>query len=274
LPLIPFFLLIRSLPASLGLCALLPLVLSVSARADASGCPASGAARASVRSVTERLEIGLADGRQLRLAGLEAPDATPDDAELGGRSRAFLEAKLAGKEIAFEILSQKPDRWGRFPAMVFAGTDGVSLAEELLENGLARLVPDQVRIACETRYQAAEARARKARPGLWQDAYYALLGTQDRDAFAEHAGSFIQAEGKLTDVKAGPTRTYLIFGPRRRGHLVVTVLQRNVKNFENAGLQFKDLIGQTLHVRGLLETRFGPEIEISRPGDLSVMRAE
>jgi len=224
--------------------------------------------------VTERLELILRDGRQLRLAGIEAPEATPDDAELGSRSRAFVEERLKNSEIAFESLSAKPDRWGRFPALVFAGGDGISLTEELLANGLARLVPDQIRIPCEPKFQAAEAAARKAHLGLWQDPYYALLGTQDRAGFAEHAGSFIQAEGRLSDVKAGPTRITLIFGPRRRGHLVVTVLQRNVKNFENAGLQFKDLIGQTLHVRGLLETRFGPEIEISRPTDLSVVRAE
>jgi len=247
--------------------------MAIAQAATSLDCAQTGTARARVQSVSERLEFLLADGRQLRLAGLEAPEATPDDSDIGARSRAFIEERLTAGEITFAILSPKPDRWGRLAAMVFAG-DGTLLAEVLLAQGYARLMPDQAAIPCESRLQAAEAEARKARLGLWQDPYYAMLGTQDRVAFAEHAGSFIQAEGKLTDVKAGPARTTLIFGPRRQGHLVVTVLQRNVKNFENAGLQFKDLIGQTLHIRGLLETRFGPEIEISRPADLSVVRAQ
>jgi hypothetical protein len=53
--------------------------------------------------------------------------------------------------------------------------------------------------------------------------------------------------------------------------LAVTILQRNVKIFEAAGLHFHDLIGQTFRISGMLETRFGPEIELTQPGEIELI---
>jgi hypothetical protein len=114
----------------------------------------------------------------------------------------------------------------------------------------------------------AEKAARAAGLGLWSDPYYAVVSATDAASFEERGGSFILAEGTVTEVRDAPTRVTLFFGPRRRSSLAVTILQRNVKIFEAAGLHFHDLIGQTLRVRGLLETRFGPEIELTGPGEI------
>ncbi len=177
------------------------------------------------------------------------------------------------------MLDTRADRWGRFASIVFAvpvsgGAGQVSVAEGLVAQGLARVVPDQHKNPCEAAFLKAEKAARAAVLGLWKDPYYAVVAAAEGTAFAERAGSFVIAEGRVTEVRDGTSRTSLFFGPRRRDRLAVTILQRNVKIFEAAGLHFHHLIGQTLRVRGLLETRFGPEIEVSQPSEIELVAEE
>jgi endonuclease YncB( thermonuclease family) len=238
--------------------------------------PKAGSSHATVTGVNERLELSLADGRILRLAGIEAPGPTPADPDLAARGRDWLKAWIENQDIFFESADSRPDRWGRIPASVFAsgqedGTSLISVEKRLLEQGFARIVPDQHKTPCAELMIFAERGAQTAGLGLWSDPYYVVAAATDADAFAERAGSFIIAEGKLSDVRQISTRTMLFFGPHRRSHLTVTILQRNIKIFEAAGLHFHDLIGQTLRVRGMLETRFGPEIELTQPNEIELI---
>jgi hypothetical protein len=145
------------------------------------------------------------------------------------------------------------------------------VGERLLEQGFARVVPDQHKISCDKQMMQIEGMARTAGRGLWSDPYYAVIEATDSTAFAERAGSFILAKGRLTAVRETSTRMMLIFGANRSSSLAVTILQRNVKIFEVAGLHFHDLIGQTLRVRGMLDTRFGPEIELTHPTEIELI---
>jgi len=256
-----------------GLCA-----TAAKETAVAASCAPKGVTQAKAVSINDRLELTLADGRVLRIAGIEAPAATPSDPDLGIKARDWLAAWLENQTIFYGVLDERPDRWGRYAAVVFAarvsddassqGTSLVPAGESLAGQGFARVVPDQHKLACGERLLQAEKAARTAGLGLWSDPYYAVVSATDVAAFEEHAGSFILAEGQLTEVRDAPARMTLFFGPRRRTSLAVTILQRNVKIFEAAGLHFHDLIGQTLRVRGLLEMRFGPEIELTNPSEV------
>jgi endonuclease YncB( thermonuclease family) len=272
---------VRGLRFPIGRCGLLIFSLAAALPGlclakDMDGACASKGAHAVVTSVDERLELTLADRRVLRVTGVEPPGPTPSDPELGTKARDWLADWLQNQDIVFQLSDSHADRWGRYAAAVFAPRSAadltvISVAERLLEQGFARKMPDQYKIACEDRLLQAEKAARDAKRGLWDDPYYGVVAATDAAAFAEHAGSFILAEGKLADVRDFSTRTELLFGPHRHGTLAVTILQRNVKIFEAAGLHFRDLIGQTLRVRGLLETRFGPEIELTHPSDLELV---
>ncbi len=238
-------------------------------------CAPKAGSHAVVTAINDRLELTLADGRLLRIGGLEAAGATPDDADLGARARDWLAAWLENRDILYELLDAQPDRWGRYPAAVFAvpvsgDATPVSAGESLVWQGFARVAPDQHKNPCEKRFLEAEKAARTAQLGLWNDPYYKIIAAGDAAAFIEHAGSFILAEGRVTEVRDGSARKMLFFGPRR-DHLSVTIMQRNVKIFEAAGLHFHGLIGQTLRVRGLLETRFGPEIEATDPSEVEII---
>lgn len=66
----------------------------------------------------------------------------------------------------------------------------------------------------------------------------------------------------------------LYFGPRQGWDFSVTVLPRNSKAFDAAYAALAGLTGRTVRVRGLLDTRFGLQIELSNPDDIEMTGQE
>lgn len=240
----------------------------------AGACPSAGMRNAKVAKIDERLDLTLEDGESLHLAGLDPPQPTRDSPDLPEKAQAIL-AKLLGAGIDFIPLASEPDRWGRMPAFVFLsakpGEAAEQLANVILAQGLARYIPVPEARPCRTEFLAAEAIARNAKIGLWRDPYYAIIQATDRAALADKAASNVLVEGHLLSIDSTRFRTTLFFtAPPTRG-FSVTVMQRNVAIFERSGLNFHALIGRSFRVRGLLDMRFGPQIEISSPDEIELL---
>ena len=221
-------------------------------------CPAQGESSARVTGVDERLDIALSDGRILRLAGLDPPRPTPEAPERDGEARAKLAAKIRGQEITFTSLAQKPDRWGRIPVLAFWDSpeeNERSISVFLLRAGLARVKPQAEIRPCLKAWLAAEAEARAGRLGLWADPYYAIIAADDSSGFAEKAATDVIVEGRLANVVSSPMGLRLKFGSGHDRGFSVIILQRNVRIFEQAAMKFNSLVGRSLRVRGLLDTR-------------------
>ncbi|MFZ0184398.1 MAG: pentapeptide repeat-containing protein, partial [Nitrosotalea sp.] len=124
---------------------------------------------------------------------------------------------------------------------------------------------------CRDALLAAEAGARSAGLGLWADPYYAVIAAADRVSFAEKAGTVVIVEGRITGIADRRPRIMLYFGPRQGWDFSVTVFPRNSKAFEAAYAAAEGLSGRQVRVRGLLETRFGPQIEISDPDEIETI---
>lgn len=261
--------------AGLGAAALF-CALAVRAEAGCASAPGDRAAGTGrVTAVNQRLELTLADGRLLKLAGLDPPRPTPGRPDLDLASGAELAEWLVGKEVSFRLVETRPDRWGRLAAEVVLPPAGAApalpVAEAALGEGLARFEPAGAPSACRAELLAAEQSARAGALGLWADPYYAVIAASDHDAFAERAGTSVLVEGRVTDVEPSPYRTTLRFGPRRYWDFSVTILQRNTKIFSAAGLSLESFKGRTIRVRGLLDMRFGPQIEISGPEEIEAV---
>ncbi len=240
-------------------------------------CPAEGGTSGRVVAVDERLELTLENGIQLKIAGVDPPRPTPGDPDLDFRARDQLAHWLVGQEILFRPFEPGPDRWGRVIAFVFAAapesTNGpgpahLPVGEALIDAGLARYEPSAAARPCRSALLAAEAGARASGLGLWADPYYGIIAAADRSSFAEKAGSSVIVEGRITGIASRRPRITLYFGRRQGGDFSVTILPRNSKTFEAAYTNLASLAGQTVRVRGLLDTRFGPQIEISDPDEL------
>lgn len=264
----------------MGWLALVTCVVGQAPHTRAQTCPAAGAETVTIAAVEDRLELRLADGRRLRLAGLDPALPTPGDPDLGDKAKAGLARLVAGRPLAVTLLARQPDRWGRLPAFVThpdettpGGLPG-GLTVAALAKGLGRVLDEPVARACHAALLAAESRARQGRLGLWADPYYAVLAVDDRASFAERSATIVLVEGRLRAVESGPFRTKLRFyaaDDRWRETLTAVVLPRMMKTFEGQGVDVRSLIGKTLRLRGLLDLRFGPQIELTRPDQIEIV---
>ncbi len=243
-------------------------------------CPDEGSHRGRVAAVNERLELTLEGGIRLKIAGVDPPRPTPGDPDLDVRTRDRLAQWLLGKDIFFRPVDANLDRWGRLPAFVFApGAEPANTPEKpslpvaaaLIDAGLARYEPSAAARPCRIALLAAEDGARAAGLGLWADPYYAVIAAADRLSFAEKAGTVVIVEGRVTGIADRRPRIMLYFGPHQGWDFSVTIYSHNSKAFDAAYAALAGLTGRMVRVRGLLDTRFGPQIEISNPDEIEII---
>ena len=99
-------------PLAIIAAALLPLAASPVMAQETCKLKALGTVEAA--TVREGRTLALADGREVRLVGIEAAD--------GGR--AALQDLVRGRPLRLEGVSTEPDRYGRLVAFAYAGDDG------------------------------------------------------------------------------------------------------------------------------------------------------
>ncbi len=64
---------------------------------------------------------------------------------------------------------------------------------------------------------------------------------------------------------------YVNFGRRWSEDFTATVLRRNERSLTASGLKLRSLGGRTVRVRGVVEERGGPWIEITRPEQIEIL---
>lgn len=260
--------------AALCLAAALPLAgLPADGAAQAAPCPQGPAESARVADINARGELVLTDGRLVRLAGLETL-GPPSDAERFTAIAAEIALWLKDRNILLRPLAAKPDRWGRIAAQVFGPVSDTPapaapayINEALIAAGLLRVQPGPEPNDCLQQLYAAETEARAAAFGLWADPANAPVDTADTEALAARSGLFTLVEGRARRIGQGRFRVYIDFG-QGRGDFSLTLPKRLAQRFAKAGHPLEGLAGKRLRARGVIDTRFGPQIEISGPDDI------
>ncbi len=226
-------------------------VLSVLA-AGATKASVCGAVRdqAVIASVDASGEMVFADGRRSRFGGLaSAPDAA-----------ATLKA-FVGRKFGVALSAPRPDRWGRLIVDLATSTAARSRSISCFA-GLAWVRPEFETEACDAERLEAEAAARAAEEGVWAD-QHAILDAGDRAALDAADGRFVLVEGVVRRVGVGRAKVYLDFAGR--GGFSVVVARKAEPLFARRGIDLKALIGRKILVRGVLDDRFGPRIEVADP---------
>ncbi len=222
--------------------------------------PAPGDAAVTLGAVSEEGDVALADGRVLRLAGLDwavAPGAPGRPAH----ARAALLAWATAPVLLHPL--GEPDRWGRVPALLFRAGPPAEAGAMLARDGFARVAPDGSVHACAAARLAAEGEARAAGRGLWGEPARAVLGPGDAAGLAAQAGGMAIVQGIL-HVHESRGALYLALGRDRRGFAAV-VSRRDVRAFAKAGLDLRDYEGTPVRLRGDLDARFGPRMRLTDP---------
>jgi endonuclease YncB( thermonuclease family) len=243
-------------------------------------CGGAVIATGEVARVVDGKTFVLADGREARLAAIEAPPATPSDpneehAAAGLAAKTALEAILLRQFVILKAAGSGFDRYGRLVAEAFVGRDAENWVQyEILTKGYALVAPGGDNATCVTFLRGAERRARADGLGLWGDPYFVLKEAQYPDDVLTELGRFALVSGKVISVNESGGLVYLNFGRRWTESFTVTVAKRNQRAFTAAGLDPTKLTGRQIEVRGFIEERGGPAIEASRPEQIEIVGRE
>ena len=218
--------------------------------------------RRSAKGVKSRFPTG----GEWRIAGLDLPVPSRGDPALAAAARDLLTKLFVGREAALTLVSAAPDRWDRALGDLGAPvSDGApaSAAEALLAAGLARVRPEYETRGCEAGRLALESAARAKGLGVWRDPDYVVLAAADLAALARRDGRFLIVEGTVRRIGFGRARLYLDLGGRSA--LSVVASRKTQAAFQAVGAPLTALAGEKIRVRGVLDSRFGPQLEIVDP---------
>jgi endonuclease YncB( thermonuclease family) len=246
--------------ASIGCCGLM-LAIMARAEASASACMLAPQGEGRVEAIIDARSFRMQDGREVRLAGIE-PVATRRDTAI-----ATLTGVLLDREVTLHGDSDAPDRYGRQPAFVFLAESATSVQELLLSEGEALVAAETGAAPCRTALLAAEANARRARRSVWAEPA-AIKNAENSGDILAAMGQFALVEGKVVSVREAGTTVYLNFGRRWTRDFAVTISRRVGAAFEAAGIALKSLENKRIRVRGWVEQRGGPRIEIRQIGQI------
>jgi endonuclease YncB( thermonuclease family) len=241
-------------------------------------CGGRSEAPAEVARVIDGRSFLLADGREVRLAAIETPLPVPGDedevrAEAALAAKTALETLVSHREVDLHIVGAGPDRYGRLNAFAFIRIpSGDALVQhEMVAAGYALASPVAAAATCRIYLRNAERDARTGRLGLWGNPYYEVkYAANPADVLAEQ-GRFALVHGRVTSVRESSGIVYVNFGRHWSEQFTVTILKRNEGIFVGAGLTPKALAGRDVEVRGWIEERGGPAMEVTRPEQIEVV---
>ena len=244
--------------------------------ASADSCRPTRVEAAKDAVANERLEIELADGRVIRLAGVESPLVRGAD-PAAMQSAADDLALWTSTPISVSILKDQPDRWGRVEGRAFIAEKGFapdllpSLSEAIIDAGLARVDPSTETRPCLDRLYLAEQRARFAGRGLWTDPAFAVLDASQPQEFKGNAGTVAIIEGRVASVRAGRGVTFVNLGEGGPQSPALILGREALRLMQRDGRTLQSLAGRMIRARGVLDRRAGLRIEVTGPGAIEFL---
>lgn len=249
----------RGAPFALWLVFLLPAAEGAEALCDSQRHDDRG----TVDYVYDGDTLRLADGRKVRIIGINTPelgrDGAADEPLARAARRTVRELAGRGSEVALRFGSERRDRYGRLLAHVYL-PDGGSLGAQLLARGLATTLvipPNTWNYEC---YSGVEARARKQGKGIWR-----------LDRYRPVASKALDGEGyrlvRGTVVRIGESRSSLWIN--LEGRFALRIPREHLGQF--ADMDLHGLIGSELLARGWVYRRNGElRITVRHPAALEI----
>jgi endonuclease YncB( thermonuclease family) len=230
----------------------------------AAGCQFDIQGESVVSAVVDARTLRLEDGREVRLAGVEVVAGEPED-----RKPAL--TALIGRHVILRGERDDPDRYGRQSVFLYyLEPSAGSVQLDLLARGEAIASADVADKSCATELAAAEAAARQARRGTWANSFV-VKNVEDPADILSRAGRFAVVEGRVVSVRQAGGTVYVNFGRRWTRDFAATISRRVVPYLEAAGITPSSLANRRVRVRGWVERRGGPRINVLRVGQIEVI---
>jgi endonuclease YncB( thermonuclease family) len=245
---------------------------------DAPACGGRNIGPADVARVVDGRSFVLVDGREVRLSAIETLLPVPGDQD-EARAGAALAAKTALENLVLHrgvdlfVADSGADRYARLTAYVSArppSGDAVLVQHALVASGHA-LVSPAATPACRAFLRNAERTARARGLGLWGEPYSVAKSASDPADVLADQGRFAVVQGRVASVRESAGVIYINFGRRWSDQFAASLSKRNEGSFTSAGMTPKSLAGRTIEVRGWIEERSGPAIEVTRPEQIEII---
>jgi hypothetical protein len=251
------------------------LAISQPARADelSSSCPEAGVVFQSVAAdkALDGTTFLLADGREVRLAGVVAATNMDGDGDASMRARAALDAVIAGKQVALHGRADSHNRYGMLIAQVAVAEGKMRWVQaELAAEGTLRVAPEADAASCAKALLGFERHARDGKNGIWAEPRFSVEQADHIEALTAATGRFALVEGTVRRVGETSSRTYLDFGRRYTEDFSIVIPRAARSAFAAAGVDLKALQGKQVRVRGVIFSSGGPAIEIRNPDSLEI----
>ena len=231
-----------------------------------------------VVQVTDGDTVVLDSGRVVRMIGIQAPKL-PLGREgfptwpLGPEAKTALEAMALNRNVQLGFGGEEVDRYDRALAHLFIdGPDGPIWAQQaMVAQGLARVYSFPDNRACLDLLFAAEGRARMAGLGIWRDPYYSVRAADAPGDLLTRAGHYELVEGRVLKAEKSGGRLYLNFGRFFKEDFTAVIEASALRLFAADGFDPLVLDGALVRIRGWVDDRDGPRIEVTHPEQIEVL---
>jgi micrococcal nuclease len=230
-----------------------------------------------VSKVFDGRTVELDSGIVVRLSGLRTPvpvgrAAVVPAEPLADAATAALGKLVLNRPVRLGLDDEETDRYGHMEAQLFIDMpDGAWVQQAMLGNGMARVEVLPKGRKCMAELITAEAVARGNGVGIWADPYYSVRDAADPAALLGRVGHYELVEGEIVSTGEVRDRIYLDFGRVWKQDVTATIEGKAKSLFVAAGIDPLALKGKRVRVRGWLESRDGPLIELSLPEQIEVL---
>ena len=216
-----------------------------------------------IRHVIDGDTVVRADGRHVRLIGINAPELGKDgapDQPLAKTARARLVDLVEKKRVTLVFEQERQDHYGRLLARVRL-PDGSDAGEQLLREGLAWAIAIPPNLEKLSANIAAENEARSARRGVWNESAYA---PKPADRLTLRDTGFQLIDGKILRHGQGRHLMYFDLSP----NVTLTVPREDWKKYFQGNPS--SWVGHRVITRGwLTETKGRLRLRVAHPAMLT-----
>ena len=230
-----------------------------------------------VARVVDAETVQLDDGSEVRLIGALAPRARDANAAPGSwpaeqDAIAALSELVLGRSVKLAFGGRHTDRYGRHVAQLFVERDGNSqwVQGALLANGHARVYGLPENFACGRELLAHERIARENRLGIWRVALYRPKPSALAGQLMGLRSSFQIVDGRVASVSRTKSAVYLNFGSDWKSDFTIRIGKPALSGNTEWAAALDGLKDKDVSVRGWIERRNGPLIEVFDPSQLEI----
>jgi micrococcal nuclease len=257
----------------LALIASLPAAAIPAAELSASkppvGCTLEPGPIRTVSRILDAETVELDDGSSVRLIGALAPRSGDAGAAPGTwpaelNAIRLLTTLTLGQNVKLAYGGRHTDRYGRHLAHLFLNSSGVEtwVQGALLAAGAARAYGLPGNGACLIELLAHERIARDQRLGIWETAVYRPKPARLAALLISRRSRFEIVEGPVTSVSRSKSGVYLSFGADWKTDFTARIAKDVLAANPVFDQSLSDMTGKQVTVRGWIERRNGPMIDI------------